>query len=187
MENNTNTILAVLTCVVIFFLIFEMFVNNQNVNRLSIPIIPTPPIPTPIPTPIPPIPTPSENITINLSNRRNNNNNNAVSTPAPVPAPVPTTTTPTPAPTPAPVPTPAAPSVNIQNIIRNDVLGVCTSPSQEVRNRYDNITETNMNIVGFEVIVGGCVSGDDTGTDTPSPSASVCTASGYPYILSGCP
>ena len=112
MGNNTNTILAVLTCVVIFFLIFEMSVNNQNVNRLSTPIpvipipaIPIPAIPIPIPIPTPPIPTPSENITVNLSNgRRNNNNNNIPSIPAPVTY-VPTTRyIPTPTPPTAPAP-----------------------------------------------------------------------------------
>ena len=39
MENNSNTniILGVLTGAVIFFLLFEIFVNTQNVNRLPEP------------------------------------------------------------------------------------------------------------------------------------------------------
>ena len=59
MENTTNIILAVLTCVVIFFLLFEIFVNTENVNRL--------PDPPHVDIPPPPPPEQKQNVVVNVT------------------------------------------------------------------------------------------------------------------------
>ena len=51
-NNHTNILLGFLTGTVIFFLLFEIFVNTENVNRVPDPlpiqqqVAPPPPIPT---------------------------------------------------------------------------------------------------------------------------------------------
>ena len=85
MENsgNTNTILAVLTCVVIFFLMFEMFVNTENVNRVPDPppVIQAPPsqkqnVVVNVTTPQQVAPAPTTVVVPVQRRRRRNNNDN---------------------------------------------------------------------------------------------------------------
>jgi hypothetical protein len=78
-NNNTNLLLGILTGSVIFFLLFEMFVNTRNMNN-----IPPPPPPPPKPikqkqnvvvnvtTPNIPPPPPPSNIVMNVKDVHNN-------------------------------------------------------------------------------------------------------------------
>ena len=77
-NNNTNLLLGILTGSVIFFLLFEMFVNTRNMNNIP----PPPPPPKPIKqkqnvvvnvtTPNIPPPPPPSNIVMNVKDVHNN-------------------------------------------------------------------------------------------------------------------